>query len=41
VPAAILLGRWMLRRVRLTAVRYLAAGVCAALAAVVLVTALV
>jgi Ca2+/H+ antiporter, TMEM165/GDT1 family len=38
--AAILLGRWILRRVRLTVVRYLAAGVCAVLAVVLLVTAL-
>jgi Ca2+/H+ antiporter, TMEM165/GDT1 family len=39
--AAILLGRWILRRVRLTVVRYLAAGVCAVLAVVLLVTSLV
>jgi putative Ca2+/H+ antiporter (TMEM165/GDT1 family) len=30
---AVLLGRWLLRRVRLNVVRYVAAGVCAALAA--------
>jgi putative Ca2+/H+ antiporter (TMEM165/GDT1 family) len=30
---AVLLGRWLLRRVRLDAVRYVAAGVCAVLAA--------
>ncbi|HET8657587.1 MAG TPA: TMEM165/GDT1 family protein [Micromonosporaceae bacterium] len=32
--AAVLLGRWLLRRVRLALVRYLAAGVCAVLAVV-------
>jgi len=38
--AAVLLGRWLLRRVRLSVVRYLASAVCATLAAVTLVTAL-
>lgn len=37
--AAILLGRWIVRRVRLAVVRYLAAGVCTVLAVAVLVTA--
>jgi putative Ca2+/H+ antiporter (TMEM165/GDT1 family) len=32
--AAVLLGRWMLRRVKLSLIRYAAAGVCAVLAAV-------
>jgi putative Ca2+/H+ antiporter (TMEM165/GDT1 family) len=38
--AAVLLGRWLLRRIRLEVVRYVAAGVCAVLAAVTLVGAL-
>ncbi len=38
--AAVVLGRWILQRVRLTVVRYLAAGVCAALATGSVVTAL-
>jgi putative Ca2+/H+ antiporter (TMEM165/GDT1 family) len=38
--AAVLLGRWLLRRVRLSLVRYLAAAVCAVLAAVTLAGAL-
>lgn len=37
---AVLLGRWLLRHVRLTVVRYVAAGVCATLAVVTLVPAL-
>jgi Ca2+/H+ antiporter, TMEM165/GDT1 family len=39
--AAILLGRWLMKRVSLTLVRYVGAGVCAALAAVTLVQVLV
>jgi putative Ca2+/H+ antiporter (TMEM165/GDT1 family) len=35
--AAVLLGRWLLRHVRLSAVRYLAAGVCALLAVITLI----
>jgi Ca2+/H+ antiporter, TMEM165/GDT1 family len=35
--AAVLLGRWLLRHVRLVLVRYVAAGVCAVLAVVTLV----
>jgi len=35
--AAVLLGRWLLRRVRLSLVRYIAAGICAVLAVVTLV----
>ncbi|HEX5598409.1 MAG TPA: TMEM165/GDT1 family protein [Micromonosporaceae bacterium] len=38
--AAVLLGRWLLRRVRLALVRYVAAAVCATLAGVTAVTAL-
>jgi putative Ca2+/H+ antiporter (TMEM165/GDT1 family) len=38
--AAVLLGRWLLRRVRLTLLRYLAAAVCATLALITAVTAL-
>ena len=38
--AAVLLGRWLLKRVRLSLVRYVAAGVCAVLAAVTLISAL-
>jgi putative Ca2+/H+ antiporter (TMEM165/GDT1 family) len=38
--AAVLLGRWLLRRVRLSVVRYVAAAVCAALAVVTAVPAL-
>jgi putative Ca2+/H+ antiporter (TMEM165/GDT1 family) len=38
--AAVLLGRWLLRRIRLEVVRYVAAGVCAVLATVTLVGAL-
>jgi putative Ca2+/H+ antiporter (TMEM165/GDT1 family) len=37
---AVLLGRWLLRRVRLSLVRYLGAAICAVLAAVTVVTAL-
>jgi putative Ca2+/H+ antiporter (TMEM165/GDT1 family) len=37
--AAVLLGRWLLRRVRLSVVRYLASAVCAALAVATAVTA--
>lgn len=37
--AAVLLGRWLLRRVRLSVVRYLASAVCATLAVVTAVTA--
>jgi len=33
--AAVLLGRWMLRRLKLSLIRYVAAGVCAVLAAVI------
>lgn len=35
--AAVLLGRWLLRRVRLSLVRYLAAGVCLVLAVATLI----
>jgi Ca2+/H+ antiporter, TMEM165/GDT1 family len=35
--AAVLLGRWLLRRVTLSLVRYVAAGVCAVLAGVTLI----
>jgi putative Ca2+/H+ antiporter (TMEM165/GDT1 family) len=38
--AAVLLGRWLLRRVRLAVVRYLGSAVCAILAIVTLITAL-
>jgi Ca2+/H+ antiporter, TMEM165/GDT1 family len=37
---AVLLGRWLLRRVRLSVVRYLGAGMCAILAVATLVTTL-
>jgi putative Ca2+/H+ antiporter (TMEM165/GDT1 family) len=37
---AVLLGRWLLRRVRLAIVRYVAAGVCATLAVITLVSSL-
>jgi len=37
---AVLFGRWLLARVRLSLVRYVAAGVCAVLAIVTIVTAL-
>jgi putative Ca2+/H+ antiporter (TMEM165/GDT1 family) len=37
--AAVLLGRWLLRRIRLSVVRYLAAAVCAALAVLTAVSA--
>jgi putative Ca2+/H+ antiporter (TMEM165/GDT1 family) len=37
---AVLLGRWLLKRVKLAVIRYVGAGVCAALAAVTLVSAL-
>ena len=37
---AVLLGRWLLRHVRLAVVRYVAAGVCATLAVITLVSAL-
>jgi Ca2+/H+ antiporter, TMEM165/GDT1 family len=37
--AAVLLGRWLLRRVRLSVVRYLASAVCAVLAVVTAVSA--
>lgn len=37
---AVLLGRWLLRRVRLAVVRYVAAGVCATLAVITVVSAL-
>jgi Ca2+/H+ antiporter, TMEM165/GDT1 family len=36
---AVLLGRWLLKKVRLELVRYVAAGICAALAVVTAVTA--
>ena len=36
---AVLLGRWLLKRVRLELVRYVAAGICAALAVVTAITA--
>jgi putative Ca2+/H+ antiporter (TMEM165/GDT1 family) len=35
---AVLLGRWLLRRVRLSVVRYVAAGVCAALAVITFIS---
>lgn len=38
--AAVLLGRWLVRRIRLSLVRYLAAAVCATLAVATVVTAL-
>lgn len=38
--AAVLLGRWLLRRIRLTVIRYLAAGICATIAALTLASAL-
>jgi putative Ca2+/H+ antiporter (TMEM165/GDT1 family) len=38
--AAVLLGRWLLRRIRLTVIRYLAAAVCATIAALTLASAL-
>jgi putative Ca2+/H+ antiporter (TMEM165/GDT1 family) len=38
--AAVLLGRWLLRRVRLSIVRYVAAGVCAVLAVITLIGAI-
>ena len=37
---AVLLGRWLLRHVRLSVVRYVAAGVCATLAVITLVSVL-
>lgn len=37
--AAVLIGRWVVRRVRLSLVRYLAAAVCAALATLTLISA--
>ncbi len=37
---AVLLGRWLLRRVRLSLIRYVGAGVCAVLAGVTLISAL-
>lgn len=36
---AVLLGRWLLRRVRLSLIRYVGAGVCGALAMVTLISA--
>ena len=36
---AVLLGRWLLKRVRLDVVRYVAAGICTALAVVTAITA--
>jgi len=36
---AVLLGRWLLKKVRLELVRYVAAGICAALAVVTAITA--
>jgi putative Ca2+/H+ antiporter (TMEM165/GDT1 family) len=36
--AAVLLGRWLLKHVRLTVVRYVGSGVCAILAAVTLIS---
>jgi putative Ca2+/H+ antiporter (TMEM165/GDT1 family) len=36
---AVLLGRWLLKKVRLDLVRYVAAGICAALAVVTAITA--
>lgn len=38
--AAVLLGRWLLRRIRLSVVRYLGAAACAMLAVITTVTAL-
>ena len=38
--AAVLLGRWLLRRIRLSVVRHLAAAVCATLAVATAVSAL-
>lgn len=38
--AAVLLGRWILQKVRLSLVRYVAAAVCAAIAVLIVVTAL-
>lgn len=38
--AAVLLGRWLLARIRLSLVRYVAAGVCGLLATLILITAL-
>jgi putative Ca2+/H+ antiporter (TMEM165/GDT1 family) len=38
--AAVLVGRWVVRQIRLSLVRYLAAGVCAALAGLTAVAAL-
>ena len=35
---AVLLGRWLLKRIRLDMVRYIAAGVCAALALITAIT---
>lgn len=37
---AVLLGRWLLKRVRLAVIRYVGAGVCSVLAAVTLLSAL-
>lgn len=37
---AVLLGRWLLKRVRLSLIRYVGAGVCAVLATVTLISAL-
>jgi Ca2+/H+ antiporter, TMEM165/GDT1 family len=37
--AAVLVGRWVLRRVRLSVVRYVAAAVCATLAVLIAVSA--
>ncbi|MBB5870851.1 putative Ca2+/H+ antiporter (TMEM165/GDT1 family) [Allocatelliglobosispora scoriae] len=36
--AAVLLGRWLLKRVRLSVIRYVGAGVCAVLAAVTVIS---
>jgi putative Ca2+/H+ antiporter (TMEM165/GDT1 family) len=36
---AVLLGRWLLKKVRLDVVRYVAAGICTALAVVTAITA--
>ena len=36
---AVLLGRWLLKKVRLDLVRYVAAGICTALAVVTAITA--
>jgi putative Ca2+/H+ antiporter (TMEM165/GDT1 family) len=38
--AAVLLGRWLVKRVRLTLIRYIGAAICAILATVTVVTAL-